>query len=77
MTGPLDQQPGGDHYRLLSPQPIEVIFAWKLGFAEGNVLKYIARWRLKDGIGDLEKARHYLDLLISEEERKGKKNEDR
>jgi hypothetical protein len=66
----LDEQRGGDHYLALSPQPIEVILAWKLGYAEGNVLKYIARWRLKGGLLDLRKARHYLDLAIEDEEKK-------
>lgn len=65
----LDEQAGGDHYRRLSPQPIEVIRAWGLGFEDGNVLKYLARWRYKGGAGDLRKARHYLDLLIEELER--------
>lgn len=31
----------------------------------GNVLKYIWRWKLKNGIEDLKKARWYLDRLIA------------
>jgi hypothetical protein len=31
---------------------------------EGNVIKYVSRWRKKNGIADLEKAKHYIDLLI-------------
>ena len=72
MTGPLDKQEGGDHYRALSPQPVEVSFAWGLGFAESNVLKYIARWRVKGGLTDLRKARHYLDQQIEHEEGKAR-----
>lgn len=68
---PLDVQVGGDHYKKLAIQPIEYIHANKLGFAEGNVIKYVTRWRDKNGIKDLEKARHYIDLLIQLEQRKG------
>lgn len=38
----------------------------QLGFCEGNVIKYISRWRLKNGRDDLLKARHYIDILIEE-----------
>lgn len=57
-------QVGGDHYKSCAIQPIEFIHANGIGFAEGNVIKYVARWRAKGGIEDLRKARHYLDLLI-------------
>lgn len=59
-----DHQVGGDHYRQLSPQPWDVIAAWRLGFFSGNVIKYVARHREKGGVEDLRKARHYLDKLI-------------
>ena len=68
---PLDVQVGGDHYKKLAIQPVEYIHANKLGFAEGNVVKYVTRWRDKNGIKDLEKARHYIDLLIQLEQREG------
>jgi hypothetical protein len=58
------RQEGGNHYRALDPQPWDVILAWGLGFCEGCVLKYLARWQAKGGIEDLRKARHYLDKLI-------------
>jgi len=57
-------QVGGEHYKFLSPQPWDVIAQWHLGFFEGCALKYLARWRLKNGVEDLRKARHYLDKLI-------------
>jgi hypothetical protein len=60
----LDTQVGGDHYRKMGIQPIEYIFRNGLGFAEGNVVKYVTRWKDKGGVEDLRKARHYLDLLI-------------
>lgn len=60
----LNEQFGGNHYKDRPIQPIEYIHANKLNFFEGNVVKYITRWREKGGISDLEKARHYIDLLI-------------
>lgn len=60
----LDVQVGGDHYRSLAIQPVEYIHANKIGYFEGNVIKYVTRWRAKNGVADLEKAKHYIDLLI-------------
>ena len=60
----LDKQVGGSHYKDKGIQPIIYIHANNLGFCEGNVVKYVTRWREKNGIADLEKAKHYLELLI-------------
>lgn len=60
----LDTQVDGDHYKKLKIQPIEYIYANNIGYMEGNVIKYISRWKDKNGIKDLEKAKHYIDLLI-------------
>jgi hypothetical protein len=60
----LDDQVGGDHYKKLKIQPIEYIYANQIGYMEGNVIKYVSRWKDKNGIKDLEKAKHYIDLLI-------------
>ena len=67
LKDPLNVQYGGSHYKNKAIQPIEYIFANKLGFAEGNIVKYITRWRDKGGVQDLEKIKHYCDLLINEE----------
>jgi len=64
MENPLDIQVGGGHYKDLKIQPIEFIFANKIPFIEGSIIKYAARWRDKGGIQDLEKIKHYCDLLI-------------
>ena len=72
-VGSLDTQVGGDHYKLLMIQPIEYIHANNVPYAEGNVIKYVTRWRDKNGIADLEKAKHYLELLIELETRKKNK----
>lgn len=62
---PLDTQTGGDHYKTMVPQPIEVIWAWDLPFTLGNVVKYVARAPYKgDYVENLEKAIHYLQLEI-------------
>ena len=57
-------QIGGEHYKRHDIQPWDAIHAWGLGFFSGNVIKYVARHREKNGIEDLKKARHYLDKLI-------------
>ena len=59
------------HYQTGGIETIEMIRAKQgsLGFGyycEGNVYKYLTRWRHKDGIQDLEKARVYLDWLLVE-----------
>ena len=60
----LDTQVGGNHYKDKGIQPIIYIHANDLGFCEGNVVKYVTRWKEKNGIKDLEKAKHYIELLI-------------
>jgi hypothetical protein len=67
INGPRNRQVGGDHYKKLKIQPIEYIMANELPFCEGNIVKYITRWREKDGIKDLEKIKHYVDFLIEGE----------
>lgn len=59
-----DYQIGGNHYKKEKIQPIEYIMSNELDFCEGNVVKYITRWRHKNGLEDLQKARHYIDFLI-------------
>lgn len=66
----LKDQVGGSHYKGFAIQPVEYMHANGLGYCEGAVVKYVTRWRGKNGIEDLKKARHFLDLLIELEERK-------
>lgn len=68
-SSPFDVQPGGDHYKKCAIQPTEYNHRNNLGFCEGNVVKYVTRWRSKNGIEDLEKAKHYIELLIAMETR--------
>ena len=69
-TSALNRQVGGSHYRDKGIQPIIYIHANDLGFCEGNVVKYVTRWRDKNGVADLKKAIHYLELLIELEQTK-------
>ena len=66
----LDKQVGGDHYSKLAIQPVEYINANKLGYLAGNVVKYITRYKDKNGLQDLQKAKHYVQMLIELEEGK-------
>ena len=69
MTNALEKQEGGNHYKGYSIQPIEYIHANNIPFAEGSVIKYVTRWRDKNGVADLKKAIHFLELLIELESR--------
>ena len=59
-----DTQVGGDHYKDMKIQPSEFINKNKMQFAEGNAIKYICRHQKKGGKQDLEKAKHYIDMII-------------
>lgn len=64
QPSPLEIQVGGNHYKGLPIQPVQYIFENGIGYFEGNVIKYVSRWRSKGGIADLEKAKHYIEMLI-------------
>jgi len=58
------QQIGGLHYQNKTIQPWDYIAQNGLGYFEGNIVKYVSRWREKGGVQDLRKAAHYLQKLI-------------
>jgi hypothetical protein len=62
----MSKQVGGNHYRK-AIQPWDIIEEWQLNFWAGNVLKYLLRYPYKNGVEDLEKAKHYLEYLIKKE----------
>lgn len=70
QASPLSTQVDGNHYMMLKIQPIEFILANNLGFLEGNVVKYVSRYKNKNGVSDLKKAKHYLEILINSLEQK-------
>ena len=70
----LDKQVGGDHYSKLAIQPVEYINANHLTYLQGNVIKYVTRYKDKgSALQDLQKARHYIDMLIEMEDKDEKK----
>jgi hypothetical protein len=58
------KQVGGNHYKKYKIQPVEFIIKNNIGFVEGNIIKYILRFKEKGGVQDLLKAKHYIELLI-------------
>lgn len=60
------------HYNVGGIEVIDVIEAYNLGFLDGNIVKYILRYKNKNGIEDLKKCAWYLNRLIQKEEKKGK-----
>jgi hypothetical protein len=63
-------QIGGQHYKRLAIQPWDYIVQNDIGYMEGSVIKYISRWRNKNGLEDLYKCRHFLNKLIEHEEQR-------
>ncbi len=60
----LKEQVGGDHYKQFPIQPVEFCYVNKIPYLEATAIKYLCRWRDKGGVQDLEKAKHFIDLLI-------------
>lgn len=64
MSKANDMQCGGTHYANKPIQPWDYITANNIGYLEGNIIKYVSRWKEKGGVEDLRKAKHYLAKLI-------------
>ena len=62
----MSRQVGGNHYKRAC-QPWEIIEEWELNYWAGNIIKYVLRYPHKNGVEDLEKAKHYLEYLIKKE----------
>lgn len=61
---PLATQVGGDHYVGMKTQPIEYIHQNNIGFIAGAIIKYVSRYKNKNGVEDLQKAKHMIEILI-------------
>jgi hypothetical protein len=61
---PNTKQEGGDHYMKHKIQPYTFITANDLSFFQGNVIKYVVRYKDKNGVEDLKKIIHYCELEI-------------
>lgn len=68
MSSAREQQVGGSHYKDMAIQPSDYIVKNKLGWYEGNVVKYISRHAKKGGKEDILKVIHYAQLLLEEYE---------
>ena len=64
MSNVYKKQVGGSHYKDMAIQPADFINKNKLLFAEGNAIKYICRHQSKGELQDIEKAIHYLEMII-------------
>lgn len=60
------EQIGGNHYEKMKIEPITFIMENNLSFCQGNVIKYVCRYKDKNGEEDLLKAKQYIDFLIAE-----------
>jgi hypothetical protein len=70
MTKANEYMIAGDHYKQFQYETWDVINDWGLGYFDGNAVKYLSRWRHKNGIEDLRKAAHYIEKLIELEEQR-------
>lgn len=60
-----ERQIGGDHYKKEGfPEHWDIVWEYDLDYFQGQITKYVMRWKKKGGINDLEKARHFLDKYI-------------
>ena len=59
-----ERQVGGDHYKTGGAEHWDMVNQFGLDYFQGQITKYLFRWRKKNGVEDLEKARHYLDKYI-------------
>ena len=66
-SNPLDVQVGGSHYKRFKIQPVEYTRANRFGDIEAAIIWYISRWQVKGGFQDLEKIKHFCDLLMEME----------
>lgn len=66
----LETQVGGDHYTKMAIQPMEYSMANGLDACQHTIIKYVTRFRDKNGVQDLLKARHVIDMLIEFEEKR-------
>jgi hypothetical protein len=69
LLSSLSTQIGGSHYKEFKIQPVEFCYINNIPYLEATAIKYLCRWRKKGGVQDLEKAKHFIDLLIDLEDK--------
>ena len=67
-SSPMNQKINPSHYKQGDIEVIDFILDQKMDYLTANIQKYISRWRFKDGVCDLKKARWFLDKLIEQQE---------
>jgi hypothetical protein len=67
QESPLNSQVGGRHYNKYPIQPIEYAMANNLNYCQANAIKYVTRYKDKNGLEDLRKAIHNIEILIEME----------
>ena len=70
------KQVGGKHYLKYKIQPSEFVIENRLLYPEGNVIKYILRHQNKGGKEDLEKAKHFIDMIIERDYKEEKEKQE-
>ena len=70
-SSPVNQKINPSHYKQGKIEVIDFILDQKMDYLTSNICKYICRWRFKDGLCDLKKAKWYLDKLIEQQEEGG------
>ena len=73
-SSPVNQKINPPHYKQGKIEVIDFILDQKMDYLTANVQKYLSRWRFKDGVCDLKKAKWFLDKLIEQEEGKDGSN---
>ena len=63
LADDIRKQVGGNHYNTMKIQPIDYIMENNLGYLEANVIKYVSRHGSKNGVEDIDKAIHYLEMI--------------
>jgi len=63
-----ETQVGGEHYKDKAIQPWDYISSNNMGYLAGCIVKYVSRYEDKNGLEDLEKAKHFLEKLIEVEQ---------
>jgi len=64
-----ERQVGGNHYKKMGVlQHWDVVAMFNLDYFQGNITKYVMRWRDKNGVEDLKKAQHYLQKYVEIED---------
>lgn len=64
IAKPNSIQVGGTHYQGKGIQPWDYVIANNMGYLEGCIIKYVTRYKDKNGLEDLKKAKHYLEKLM-------------